>query len=175
VHGYLATAGVSLAAMCDIIVAADDARFFDHAVTLFALHGTELCWYPWELGVRKAKEFLWTQPIWDAETMAQAGFVNQVVPRDELESTVMKMAEQISLASPDALSLSKRILNETWDIMGKRRSFEYHLMAHQLAHRTDDRMERSRQREGQGRKDFLRDIRAEKKVVDPKAQASAGN
>jgi enoyl-CoA hydratase len=169
VHGYLATAGISLAAMCDIIIAADDAKFFDHAVTLFALPGTELNWYPWELGVRKAKEFLWTQPVWDAETMERAGLVNQVVPRSELEGRVMAMAEQISLASPDAISLSKRILNETWDIMGKRQSFQYHLMAQQLAHRTEDRLDRSSKREGSERKEFMKEIRAETKVVDPRS------
>jgi enoyl-CoA hydratase len=170
VHGYVATAGISLTAMCDLVIAADDTQFFDHAVTLFALPGTELCWYPWELGVRKAKEFLWTQPVWDAPTMAQAGLINRVVPRAELESTVMSMAEQISLASPDAISLSKRILNETWDIMGKRRGFEFHLMAQQLANRTEDRLARAAQQQGRAdRKEYLRDIRTETKVVDPRS------
>lgn len=115
VHGFVATAGISLAAMCDLIVAADDAKFLDHAVTLFATPGTELGWYPWEIGVRKAKEFLWTQPIWDAATMERLGLVNRVVPRADLEATVMAMAEQIALASPLAVQLTKKsIKTDAW-------------------------------------------------------------
>lgn len=172
VHGTLATAGVSLAAMCDLIVAADDARFLDHAVTLFAVPGTELCWYPWELGVRKAKEFLWTQQIWDAQTMERLGLVNRVVPRADLESTVMEMAEQIALASPSAVSLSKRSLNGTWDIMGKREAFEYHFMVQQVAHRTEDSTGRAEARGDKDTREWLTQVRSEAKVADPRKQAA---
>jgi enoyl-CoA hydratase len=169
VHGYLATAGISLAAMCDLIIAADDAKFLDHAVTLFATPGTELCWYPWELGVRKAKEFLWTQQVWDAATMERLGLVNRVVPRDELESTVMALAEQIAKASPLAVSLTKKSLNETWNQMGKRQAFEYHLMVQQLAHRTDEAQQKVEVRAERQTKEWLHDVRAGAGIVDPQS------
>ena len=167
VHGYLATAGISLAAMCDLIVAADDAKFLDHAVTLFATPGTELCWYPWELGVRKAKEFLWTQPVWDAQMMERLGLVNRVVPRAELESTVMAMAEQIALASPLAVQLTKRSLNETWKIMGKRAAFDYHLVVQQMAHRSEDSSQRAETRAQRDTREWLSDVRSQAQVTDP--------
>jgi enoyl-CoA hydratase len=173
VHGFLATAGISLAAMCDIIIAADDAKFLDHAVTLFATPGTELCWYPWELGVRKAKEFLWTQQVWDAATMEKLGLVNRVVPREELESSVMAMAEQIAKASPLAVSLTKKSLNGAWDEMGKRRAFEQHLMIQQLAHRTDEALQKSEakaERPATSTKEWLHDVRASAGVVDPQSR-----
>lgn len=174
VHGHLATAGISLAAMCDLIVAADDAQFLDHAVTLFAVPGTELCWYPWELGVRKAKEFLWTQQVWDAATMERLGLVNRVVPRDELETTVMKMAEQIALASPTAVSLSKQSLNGTWNIMGKRQAFEHHFMIQQVAHRTEDSTNRAEQRTGKDTREWLDKVRSDANVANPRATQQKG-
>jgi len=167
VHGYLATAGISLAAMCDLIIAADDAKFMDHAVTLFATPGTELCWYPWELGVRKAKEFLWSQQVWDAATMERLGLVNRVVPRAELESAVMALAEQIALASPLAVSLTKKSLNETWNQMGKRAAFEYHLM---VQHRTDEAQQKTEAKTERPTKEWLHDVRASAGVVDPQSQ-----
>ncbi|MGE5596684.1 MAG: enoyl-CoA hydratase-related protein [Hyphomicrobiales bacterium] len=175
VHGYLATAGISLAAMCDLIVAADDARFLDHAVTLFATPGTELAWYPWELGVRKAKEFLWTQPVWDAYTMERLGLVNRVVPRDELETTVMAMAEQIALASPLAVQMTKRTINKAWDLMGKRAAFDYHLVVQQMAMMSDDSSRKAEQRANKNTTEWLSEVRNNAHVTDPRAvQQQAG-
>jgi len=171
VHGFLATAGISLAAMCDLIVAADDAKFMDHAVTLFSTPGTELCWYPWELGVRKAKEFLWTQQVWDAATMEKLGLVNRVVKRDELESSVMELAAQIAKASPLAVSLTKKSLNDTWNQMGKRQSFEHHLMVQQLAHRTDEALQKSEVKTERPTKEWLHDVRSSAGVIDPQSPA----
>jgi enoyl-CoA hydratase len=171
VHGFVATAGISLAAMCDLIVAADDAKFLDHAVTLFATPGTELGWYPWDLGVRKAKEFLWTQPVWDAHTMERLGLVNRVVPRDQLESTVMEMAEQISLASPIAVQLTKKSINEAWKLMGKRAAFDYHLVVQQMAMRGDDSARRAEARGNRETRTWLSDVRREAHVVDPHSLA----
>ena len=174
VHGTMATAGISLAAMCDIIVAADDTRFLDHAVTLFATPGTELAWYPWELGVRKAKEFLWTQPVWDAETMERLGLVNRVVPRDQLESEVMAMAEQIALASPLAVEMTKRSMNKAWDLMGKRASFDYHLVVQQAAMMSDESSRKAEQRGDKQTTEWLSEVRRNAHVTDPRALQRPG-
>ncbi|MCC7366551.1 MAG: enoyl-CoA hydratase/isomerase family protein [Dehalococcoidia bacterium] len=172
VHGFVATAGISLAAMCDLIVAADDAKFLDHAVTLFSTPGTELGWYPWELGVRKAKEFLWTQPVWDAATMERLGLVNRVVPRAELESTVMAMAEQIALASPLAVQLTKKSINEAWKLMGKRAAFDYHLVVQQSAMHSDESARKAEQRGGKDTREWLAGVRQNARVTDPHALAA---
>lgn len=169
VHGFVATAGISLAAMCDLIVAADDAKFLDHAITLFSTPGTELGWYPWELGIRKAKEFLWTQPIWDAATMEKLGLVNRVVPRADLESTVMAMAEQIALASPLAVRLTKKSFNEAWRLMGKRAAFDYHVVVQQMAHQSDESLHKAEVREGQDTRTWLAQVRKDARVPDPHA------
>ena len=72
-----------LACMCDLIVAADDAQFSNPVLRMGGV-GVELLVEPWELGARKAKEFLFCAETLDAEEAARAGLVNRVVPRDEL-------------------------------------------------------------------------------------------
>ena len=57
VQGACAAAGLMLACMCDLIVAADDARFSNPVARMTGV-GVELLVEPWELGPRKAKEFL---------------------------------------------------------------------------------------------------------------------
>src|SRR5690606_39174581 len=121
--------------------------------------------------VRKAKEFLWTQPTWDAETMERLGLVNRVVPRDELESTVMSMAEQIAQASPLAVQLTKRSLNQAWALMGKKAAFDYHLITQQGAMWSDEAARRTEARDGKTTTEWLSEVREKAGVQDPRAAA----
>ena len=57
VQGSCVAAGLMLACMCDLIVAADDANFSNPVLRMTGA-GVELLVEPWELGIRKAKEFL---------------------------------------------------------------------------------------------------------------------
>ncbi len=83
VQGSCVAAGLMLAAMCDLIVAADDAVFSNPVLRLTGA-GVELLVEPWELGIRKAKEFLLTGDTIDAQEAWRLGLVNRVVPRAEL-------------------------------------------------------------------------------------------
>ena len=55
-----------LASCCDLIMAADDARFADRAVRWGGAH-VQYFGIPWDLGPRKAKEYLFTGDYIDAE------------------------------------------------------------------------------------------------------------
>ena len=81
VQGSCVAAGLMLACMCDLIVAADDASFSNPVLRMTGA-GVELLVEPWELGIRKAKEFLLTGETIDAQEAWRLGLVNQVVPRD---------------------------------------------------------------------------------------------
>ena len=83
VQGKCIAAGVMLAAMCDLIVASDDASFQNPVARMSGM-GVELLVEPWELGIRKAKEFLLTGDAIDATEAWRLGMVNKVVPRAEL-------------------------------------------------------------------------------------------
>jgi len=68
-----------LACMCDLIVAADDAQFSNPVLKMTGA-GVELLVEPWELGIRKAKEFLWTGETIDAHEAWRLGLVNRSSP-----------------------------------------------------------------------------------------------
>jgi enoyl-CoA hydratase len=135
VHGAVAAAGMMLACMCDLIVAADDTKFSNPVARMTGV-GVEILVEPWELGPRKAKEFLWCAEKLDAETAERFGLVNKVVPRDELDTAVREMAENIALVPPITAQSIKDVINRTLDRQGQRDSWQYHFMVHQFVSNT---------------------------------------
>jgi len=117
VQGYCIMGGMMIASACDIIVASDDAQFADRAVKWGGAH-VQYFSMPWELGPRKAKEFLFTGDFISAAQAERAGLVNRVVPRENLESETMKLAQQIAERDPFALKFAKASVNETMDAQG---------------------------------------------------------
>lgn len=117
VHGKTIAGGLMLAWVCDLIVASDDATFKDPVVA-FGVNGVEWFSHPWELGVRKAKEMLFLGDEITAEEARQLGMVNRVVPRADLETTVLDMARRIATKSPFALKLAKLSINQARDAQG---------------------------------------------------------
>lgn len=136
VQGNCIAAGLMVAAMCDLIVAGDDAKFSDPVVHRLAVSGVEVLVHPWEVGVRKAKEMLFTGDPIDAHEAHRLGLVNRVVPRADLEEQTLALAQKIAAGPPVAIQMMKRSLNHTLDAMGQREALEYHFMLHQLSHST---------------------------------------
>jgi len=123
VQGYCIMGGMMIASACDLIVASDDAQFADRAVRWGGAH-VQYFSMPWELGPRKAKEFLFTGDFFTAQQAAEAGLVNRVVPRARLEEETMKLAQQIAERDPFALKFAKASVNETMDAQGFRAAME---------------------------------------------------
>jgi enoyl-CoA hydratase len=124
-----------LACMCDLIVAADDAVFSNPVLRMTGA-AVELLVEPWEIGIRKAKEFLLTGDTIDAPEAWRLGLVNRVVPRGELTDQTMALAERIALVPPITAQVVKDSLNHTADLMGQSASWKYHFMAHHWTHNT---------------------------------------
>ena len=120
-----------LAAMCDLIVAADDARFSNPVARMTGV-GVELLVEPWELGPRKAKELLLCAETLDANDAERLGLVNKVVSRAELASATREMADKVALVPPITAQAIKNTINHTVDLQGQRESWRYHFMVHQL-------------------------------------------
>jgi enoyl-CoA hydratase len=135
VHGAVAAAGLMLACMCDLIVAADDTRFSNPVARMTGV-GVEILVEPWELGPRKAKEFLWCAETLTAADAERFGLVNKVVPRDELDAAVRAMAEKVALVPPVTAEAIKDVVNHTLDAMGQAESWRYHFMVHQFVSNT---------------------------------------
>lgn len=135
VQGSCVAAGLMLACMCDLIVAADDAQFSNPVLRMTGA-GVELLVEPWELGIRKAKEFLWTGEVITAHEAWRLGLANQVVPRADLMDRAYQLADRVALVPPVTARVVKDSLNHTADLMGQADSWKYHFMAHHWMHNT---------------------------------------
>jgi enoyl-CoA hydratase len=135
VQGSCVAAGLMLACMCDLIVAADDA-VFQNPVLRMTGAAVELLVEPWELGIRKAKEFLLTGDKLDAQEAWRLGLVNRVVPSGELMERTRELAERVALVPPATAQVVKDSINHAADLMGQEQSWKYHFMAHHWMHNT---------------------------------------
>ena len=133
VQGKCIAGGLMLVWPCDIIVAADDAAFLDNTVAM-GVGGAEFFNHPWELGVRKAKELLFTADWLSAQEAEKLGMVNHVVPRAELTSFTLALAERIATKPLFALKLAKEAVNAAQDAQGRSSAMQTAFALHQLAH-----------------------------------------
>lgn len=132
-HGRTIAGGLMLLWPMDLIVASEDATFAD-PVTAFAVNGVEYFTHVWELGHRKAREFLFTgEPITAAQAH-QLGMVNHVVPRPELESFTLDLASRIARRPAFGLRLAKLSVNQTLDAQGQTTALDGALALHNLGH-----------------------------------------
>ena len=135
VQGKCVAAGLMLACMCDIIVAADDASFSNPVLRMSGA-AVELLVEPWEMGIRQAKEFLLAAEEIDAAEAWRLGLVNRVVPRADLAPSAQALAERIALVPPVTAQVVKDSINHVAELRGKSASWKYHFMAHHWAHNT---------------------------------------
>jgi len=139
VQGKCIAGALIYAWVCDIIVAADNALFSDPVVD-FGVSGVEWLAHPWELGARKAKEFLFTADSWNAEEAHRLGMVNHVVPLDELAEFTLAMATKIAKKPAFALKLAKEAVNKTLDIQGQQNAIDQAFSLHHLCHQQNFRL-----------------------------------
>jgi enoyl-CoA hydratase len=135
VQGACSAAGLMLACMCDLIVAADDARFSNPVARMSGV-GVELLVEPWEVGPRKAKELLLLAQTWDAAAAERLGLVNRVVARDRLWDSAAAMADDVALVPALTAEAIKRSINGMLDRMGQRDSWQLHFWMHQFVSAT---------------------------------------
>jgi 2-(1,2-epoxy-1,2-dihydrophenyl)acetyl-CoA isomerase len=117
VNGVAVGAGCNLALGCDLIVAADTARFSE----IFARRGLNLdgggSWLlPRLIGLHKAKELAYLAEIISADEAERYGIVNRVVPAADLEKVVTDLALRIAAQPPIQISITKKLLNQSLSV-----------------------------------------------------------
>ena len=122
VQGHVLGGGCELTLMCDLTIAADDAKFGEPEVRFS--HLGPLMVMPWFIGLKRARELLFFGDMIDAKTALDFGMVNRVVPAAELRQATMKYAKRLSLISPEALRWGKRVINRGAEIAGFRAALE---------------------------------------------------
>jgi enoyl-CoA hydratase len=123
VQGYCIMGGMMIASACDLIIASEDAQFADRAVGWGGGH-VQYFSMPWDLGPRKAKEYLFTGEFIGAAEAEKLGLVNRVMPREKLEAETMALAQKIATRDSFALKFAKASVNETQNAQGWREAME---------------------------------------------------
>ncbi len=109
-------AGCQLVATCDLAVASVEAKFATPGVKIGLFCTTPMVALSRAIGRKRALQMLLTgQPI-SAETAAEWGLVNQVVPADELASTTRQLALAVANASPLTVALGKQAFYSQIDL-----------------------------------------------------------
>lgn len=133
VHGKVISGGLMLVWPCDIIVASEDTEFCDNTVAM-GVSGVEFFNHPWEFGVRKAKELLFTTRFIGAAEAERAGMVNHVVSTERLTPFTLELASQIAQQPLFALKLAKEAMNNAQDNSGRVNAMQTSFALHQLCH-----------------------------------------
>ena len=134
VQGTTFAAGLMLVWACDLIVAADDAKFADVVGARLGMCGVEYFGHPWEFGPRRAKELLLTGDSVDAKEAFDLGMVSRIFPREELEDSTLAYARRIAKLPTMAALLIKESVNQTVDNMGFYNALQATFTLHQLNH-----------------------------------------
>jgi enoyl-CoA hydratase len=123
VHSYCLAGGTDLMLACDLAVAADDA-YFGYVDIRFG-SGVVSMFLPWVVGVRKAKELLFTgEDRVPADEALRIGLVNRVVPRERLDEETLALAREIATNEDFVVQMTKRAVNRAWDVAGLRAALE---------------------------------------------------
>lgn len=109
VQGIATAAGCQLVSMCDLAVAADAARFAVSGINVGLFCATPSVGLSRNLGRKKAFEMLVTGDFIDAHEAQRRGLVNRVVPLEQLDDEVAKLAASICAKSPVAIRMGKQM------------------------------------------------------------------
>jgi enoyl-CoA hydratase len=116
VAGYALGGGCELAMMCDLVVAADNAKFGQPEITIGTMPGmggTQRL--PRAIGKAKAMDWCLTGRMVDAAEAERAGLVARVVPADKLMDETMAMARTIASYSLPVVLKIKESINRAYE------------------------------------------------------------
>ena len=133
VHGACMAGGLMLAWVCDLIIAAEDARFADPVMRM-GFAGVEYFAHAFELPPRVARELVLLGEAMSAERAYALGMVNKLAPADQLEEVTAGVAAKLAGMPGFGLAVARQVFNATEDLQGKRAAMDmaygYHHMMH---------------------------------------------
>ena len=141
VNGLALGGGFEIALCCDMIIAAETAKFALPETTLGVIPaggGTQRL--PRMIGPQRAKELIFTGRRITAHEAYNLGILNRVVPDAELMPQVIALAEEITANAPTAVAQAKRAINASLSI-GIDVGLEYEADAYQACIASPDRLE----------------------------------
>ena len=116
VAGYALGGGCEVAMMCDMVIAADNAKFGQPEINLGIMPGSGGTQrLPRAVGKAKAMDLCLTARTMDAQEAERAGLVSRVVPLDKLMEETLKAAEKIAASSLPVVMMIKESVNRAFE------------------------------------------------------------
>lgn len=114
VNGVAAGAGANLMLACDLVYADENARFAQSFSKVGLVPDCGGFYFlPQAVGIRKAKELMFTASLINAQEAMCIGMINHVYATEILEEETKQMAQLLADSSPISLGFIKQILNKT--------------------------------------------------------------
>jgi methylglutaconyl-CoA hydratase len=114
VHGAAIGGGAGLCAVCDIVVAEEDALFGFTEVKLGILPAVISPFVLAKIGRSAARELFLTGSRFSAARAYEIELIHTVVPADELDPTVSRYVQEILSAAPEAIAAAKALIARVW-------------------------------------------------------------
>jgi enoyl-CoA hydratase len=116
VEGYALGGGFEMALACDLIVAAETAKFgLSEVKRGLVANAGGLVRLPRQLPIKIASEIVLTGDPFAASVLATHGVINRVVPEGQALDAALQLARRIAANGPMAIAVSRRVLNESAD------------------------------------------------------------
>ncbi len=141
VAGYALGGGCELAMMCDIVIAADSAKFGQPEITIGTIPGSGGTQrLTRAVGKAKAMEMILTGRMMDAEEAERAGLVSRIVPAADVVDEAVKVADRVADMSAPVVAMAKEAVSRAFETtLAEGVRFERRLFQSTFA--TEDRKE----------------------------------
>lgn len=123
VRGYCLAGSCELAMMCCITFASETAKFGEPEIRFSASPPAVIM--PWLVGLKKARELLYTGDYIDAQEALRLGMINRVFPEETLEEETFRYARRCAAISRVGLITTKASINRGAEIAGLRKAIDY--------------------------------------------------
>jgi enoyl-CoA hydratase/carnithine racemase len=137
IDGYCLGAGMEIATSCDMRVASTTAKVGMPEVRYGVPSGMEACLIPLLVGWGKAREWVFTGDIVDAQEAYHFGYMEKMVPSEELDTQVEKWVHSICTAGPRSIRIQKQLIGD-WERMSITDAVQAGVRAVGLSHTTDE-------------------------------------
>lgn len=112
VHGAAMGGGSGLVAVCDLVVAAEDAKFAFSEVKLGIVPGVISAFVVLKIGMTQARRYFLTAEAFGAARAKEIGLVHEVVPAERLEPLLQEWITAICNNGPKAVAAAKALLRQ---------------------------------------------------------------
>ncbi|MFO0998101.1 MAG: enoyl-CoA hydratase/isomerase family protein [Alphaproteobacteria bacterium] len=123
VRGHCLAGSCEVAMMCCVTYASDNSVFGEPEIRFST--APPVLVMPWLVGLKKARELLYTGDLIDAAEALRIDMVNRVIPDAELEAETFKLARRMATIEVEALKTTKAAINRGAEIAGFKQAIDY--------------------------------------------------